>query len=199
MQKTRFIQNVTIIALGVAIIIMSVGYAAYQQTLTVTGTAEVEAANWNVHFGTPVEVTKDATPMGDNENVIITAEDTEVTFKVKLALGESYEVNIPVLNEGTFDAELASFTLTGKKDGAAVTIADGASSWEGDVLKYTATLGGAAVATKATTSDLVKETGEKTLNVKIDTFEPETEDLLADNTGIEYEFKLVLNYSQKTA
>ena len=50
MDKKKSIQNVTIIALAIAIIVMSVGYALYYQPLDINGTAVIKNASWDIKF-----------------------------------------------------------------------------------------------------------------------------------------------------
>ena len=50
MRKESIVQNVVIVVLAIAVITMSVGYAALSQQLKVTGEATFKQAKWDVHF-----------------------------------------------------------------------------------------------------------------------------------------------------
>lgn len=207
MQKSRFVQNATIIALGVAIIIMSVGYAAYQSQLTVTGSAKVQSANWDVHFGTPTETKSAGVTAYDGGAVTITEQTTNsVKFKVKMAIGDSYSVSIPVINGGTFNAKLDSFSLTGTLNSTDLKNDISGATYNGRVLHFDAKMGTNALAANNEATNLDANT-TKNLIVKLEAVQPtiaEGEDVntvLGQYTGDsnEYEFTLTLNYNQRTA
>ena len=50
MEKDRGAKIIVAIALVVAIVGLTIGYAAYSATLKITGTANVDPAKWDVHF-----------------------------------------------------------------------------------------------------------------------------------------------------
>ena len=50
MQKQKNIQVALIGVLAFAVLFMSVGFAAYAQTLNINGTATVGTNKWSVHF-----------------------------------------------------------------------------------------------------------------------------------------------------
>ena len=120
MQKKKFVQNVTIIVLAVAIIIMSVGYATYYTPLNIEGTTTIEKASWDIHFANP---TKTANTTVDEAKITAPslATGTSLSFGVSMPLGTVYEFTVDVENNGTFDAKLTDFNLTVAKDGGAAT------------------------------------------------------------------------------
>ena len=120
MQKKKFVQNVTIIVLAVAIIIMSVGYATYYTPLNIEGTTTIEKASWDIHFDNP---TKTANTTVDEAKITAPslATGTSLSFGVSMPLGTVYEFTVDVENDGTFDAKLTDFNLTVAKDGGAAT------------------------------------------------------------------------------
>lgn len=98
-------KNYVIGALLIAIVFMSVGYAALAQVLTINGTANIDA-NWKV------EITgiKEGTLTGATTQSI-DSNTTSATFSVDLAYPgatASYEVTIE--NKGTIDASLKSIS-----------------------------------------------------------------------------------------
>ena len=53
MEKERRVKVLSLIALVVAILGLTVAFAALSETLTIKGTAKVDAATWDVHFENP--------------------------------------------------------------------------------------------------------------------------------------------------
>ena len=109
MRKERSLQNVIIIVLAVAILAMSIGFAAYQQTLNINGTATFTAATWDVHF--------DTSTWKETSTVKSTSHETGntlVTYNVTLPKpGSSYSFEIKAKNYGTIDAKLVKINMTG--------------------------------------------------------------------------------------
>lgn len=99
-----------IVLLLVAVAVMTVGFAAYTQTLNITGNLTVKGSPWNVHYElnnivtTSGSVTPSPTP---------TLTKTDFSFTVTLAKpGDFYEATIQAWNEGTIDALLKSITMS---------------------------------------------------------------------------------------
>ena len=105
MEKQRKIKSMTVIALIVAVLGLTVAFAALSTTLTINGTANVNTATWDIHFanltgpdttGTGAsssEPTLDATTI-DNVNMSVTKPGDSVTYY------------FDIVNAGTIDAEL---------------------------------------------------------------------------------------------
>ncbi len=99
-----------IFALVVAVTIMSVGYAALANQLTITGTSGTGNASWNISF---LSITKNTT--------LSTASATEVSAPTASGLAATFDVTVSepgativydiiVQNTGTIDAALSSIT-----------------------------------------------------------------------------------------
>ena len=120
MEKTRKVKIISLCALLVAVLGLTVAFAALSQTLTINGSATVDAASWSVRFLTSEEggvgafkVPSIATN-GDgtiNENVTITKTSiTNVNMSVTKPNDMAMISNLFV-NEGTIDAKLVSYEL----------------------------------------------------------------------------------------
>lgn len=143
MEKDRNFRILAIVAICIAIIGLSVGYAALQTTLTVNTTATAKAATWNVKFtnlGTPTLTGKAAVTNA------ATLTDTTVTIDVSVINpGDSATYTFDVTNAGTIDAKLSSITYTGVTEAAAkhmiytLTYADGSAIAANDTLTAGAT------------------------------------------------------------
>ena len=174
-EKTR--NSLIIVGLMVAIVIMSVGYAALAQQLTINGTAGTGDANWNTTLTTE-GATELATP---------TASGTSATFNVELAYpGASITYDIEVQNKGTIDATLTSV------DGV-----EAANSSEPSQIVYSIERVDASGNTITTIGDLLSTekqffrvtatwTSSETNNDTVPTADPKTA-------------TITLNYLQKTA
>lgn len=135
MKRQRFIQNTLIIVLGISIIIMSIGYAAYGTSFNIKGSTTIESALWDVHFENTVST--DNTTVSDYERITpasLNSKTTSLNFAVSLKPGEVYEFSTTVRNGGTYDSKLSSVSLTGSKDENDLSIDD--LEYQNQYIKY---------------------------------------------------------------
>lgn len=114
MEKERGAKIIAIVALLIAVVGLTVGYAAYSSTLTINGTATVDPASWKVNFGYKTGNSLTGTINGHaTENTAPTLADTTISgFDVTLkAPGDSVTYNFLIKNSGTLNAKLANFTM----------------------------------------------------------------------------------------
>ena len=111
MEKTRKIKIISLCALLVAVLGLTVAFAALSQTLTIKGSAAVNAASWDIHF----EKTS-----GKETEVKGTATFTEPTlsgtkienFSATLTKpGDSVTYYFDIVNKGTVDAVILSYNF----------------------------------------------------------------------------------------
>ncbi len=117
MEKGRKTKAVAIVALIVAVLGLTVAFAALSTTLTINGTAEVNTATWDIHFenlssavttGDATETTAPTIQVGANSKPNTKIGD----FKVQLTKpGDSVTYTFDVKNTGTIDATLGTLTL----------------------------------------------------------------------------------------
>lgn len=112
MEKDRKTKVIAVCALLIAIISLSIGFAAFSENLTIGGTGSVKAASWEVKFmnlqsavlvGTATEVT--APTINTNDTNI---GDYSVTLS---APGDSVSYTFDIANEGTINAAITSITI----------------------------------------------------------------------------------------
>ena len=113
MEKERKIKVLSLVALVVAVLGLTVAFAALSQTLTINGTANVDAASWDVHFeNLTSNVVGDAKitkmPTLSNNNTYIG--DFEVTLTKP---GDSVEFCYDTVNDGTIDAVISTQMVNG--------------------------------------------------------------------------------------
>ena len=184
MEKQRSGQNIAIIALAVALVVMTVGFAAasYNQSLAFEGTTNVGTAKWDIHFNT-------ATYEESAGSVAATSKDvqgTSIDYNITLANpGDFYEFTIDVENLGTFDANLTKVTLSGI-DEAADKYLDSTLTY--DSTPYTATTSPSGVV-------LGKSTGKATVKVRVEYVMPENASELPTN-GASLTLTAALDYEQ---
>ena len=106
MEKERKIKTLTVIALVLLVLGLTVAFAALSQTLTINGSANVDAASWNVQFD-PESFAMDY-PGDKVEKPEVTG--TSITgFKAYLRKpGNSFRIWVNLVNSGTIDARLDS-------------------------------------------------------------------------------------------
>ena len=142
MRKDNLVQNVVIVVLAVTIMVMSVGYALYTQTLNINGTATFSKAEWSVKFD------KDSFSEGSTiKSTSHDVGDTLVTYEVTLPKpGTEYSFTVNAKNFGTIDAVLKKITLSGLTEAQKKFITYSVS-YNGTA--YTATTDGLSVALAA--------------------------------------------------
>lgn len=114
MEKERGAKVIAIVALLIAVVGLTIGYAAYSTTLTINGTANVDPATWDIHFAYKSGNSLTAERNGNAvENTAPTLESTSISdFDVTLkAPGDSVTYNFLVVNGGTLPASLDTFTM----------------------------------------------------------------------------------------
>lgn len=124
MDKSREVKIIAVVALLVAVVGLSVAYAALNTTLKITGTATVNSASWDVHFikgtGTPVgaatfvepEISTDSTAL-NNYSVKLTKPGDSVTYTFKITNQGSINAKLGTVNIGDVTCTSADATETG--------------------------------------------------------------------------------------
>ena len=123
-------RNYIIIGLCVILVIMGVGYAAFQSQLKISGTSNIES-NFLVKI-TDIQVSNIVEGAQDKEEVT-THTDTTATFGTTLqSPGDSITYDITIENQGTIDAVLKTITKTDTSNSAILFETSGVN--EGDPL-----------------------------------------------------------------
>lgn len=94
--------------LVIAVILMTVGFAAYAQRLTINGNVTVKGKPWDVRYDTTTAVVE----RGNGTSTSNTLTNTDFTFAVTLNKpGDYYEADFNVKNFGSMTAYLKAITL----------------------------------------------------------------------------------------
>ena len=126
MEKTRKIKIISLCALLVAVLGLTVAFAALSQTLTIKGSAAVNAASWDIHFektsGKETEV-KGAATFTEPTLSGTTIENFSATLTKP---GDSVTYYFDIVNKGTVDAVVSNYNFSygytkciGSKEGSA--------------------------------------------------------------------------------
>ena len=112
MEKERKVRVLSIAALLVAVLGLTVAFAALSQTLTINGSAAVNTATWDIHFektsGTETEV-KGAATFTEPTLSGTTIENFSVTLTKP---GDSVTYYFDIVNKGTVDAVVSSYNFS---------------------------------------------------------------------------------------
>ena len=101
-------RNYIIAGLCMILVIMGVGYAAFQSQLKISGTSNI-TSNWSVKITDIQSKVVNGTPTNALEP---THDDTTATFRTRLTSpGDTMQYDVTVLNEGDIDAKLDEITI----------------------------------------------------------------------------------------
>ena len=122
-------RNIIIGGLCAIVLLMAVGYAAFQTVLNIQGTSNI-TSSWNVKI---TNVTSKNIKGTASNNGDPSFENLSATFKTSLqAPGDSIEYDITVSNAGSLDAKLDEITLSDTNNPAIKFTASGMT--KGDVI-----------------------------------------------------------------
>ena len=111
MEKTRKVKIISLIVLVVMILCLTVAFAALSQTLTINGSAAVDAASWDIHFektsGKETEV-KGAATFTEPTLSGTTIENFSATL---VKPGDSVTYYFDIVNNGTIDAQIENYNF----------------------------------------------------------------------------------------
>ncbi len=118
MEKERRAKTLSIVALIVAILGLTIAFATLSQTLTINGSAYLNATKWGIKFenlSSPIKV-GDATVTGEakiNESTYVEIANMNVNLKTP---GDSVTYNVDLVNEGTINAKIDEIVKTTTPD-----------------------------------------------------------------------------------
>ncbi len=180
MDKKVNYSGLVAMVLAVAVLVMSIGFATFSQNLTINGTANVSTASWQIQF--------DADSYAETSGSVTTTPTinaTTVTYTVDLQEpGQFYEFTIDVENQGTFDANLTSLTMT--------TL----TTTQSNYLTYTVTYGSTSYTTSQSSLSISLASGSsETVKVRVEYIQPDDSSLLPSSTEA-VTLALTLGYEQ---
>ena len=112
MEKERRVKWLVIVSLIVAVLGLTIAFAALSETLTINGTATLDAAKWGIKFNNLTSGTKIGDAIVNNEATIaddkVTIENIDVTLKTP---GDSVTYTVDLVNEGTINAEISNIKV----------------------------------------------------------------------------------------
>ena len=112
MEKERRVKWLVIVSLIVAVLGLTIAFAALSETLTINGTATLDAAKWGIKFENLTSGTKTGDAIVNNEATIasdkVTINNIDVTLKTP---GDSVTYTVDLVNEGTINAEISNIKV----------------------------------------------------------------------------------------
>ena len=174
------------------LLLIGIGYALISTTVNINGTAKIGASNWKVWFSEAPSVTNGSvTPETAAGDVAVhKVSDTLVEWTVTLKQpGDFYEFTVPVTNDGTIDAKLATLTKTPSS----------LTTDQAKVLEYTFEYGtrydGGTDKTIAQ-NDLLPAGQTSTVKVRV-AFKSNVQESDLPETAMTVNFAFGMNYTQK--
>lgn len=186
MEKERKIKVLSVAALLVAVLGLTVAFAALSQTLTINGSATVNTASWDIHFKNLSTPTLTGNAAVTTAPTIDTKETTIGNYALKLTKpGDSVTYTFDVENKGTINAKISELVKAAKPTctgtGAAAA-ADAKIICDGLTYTLTYTEGGAAVAKEDTLN--ANETKNLTLKLAFESNSLPADDVSISDLGI---------------
>lgn len=162
----RKTKDVLLIILFLAVIGMSIGYAALSQLLTINGTANI-TANWDIKISNIVEGT--LTGATSKTAAVVAGDKLSATFDVNLQYpGAIATYIVTVENTGTINAMLESVTGIDTANAANPTdVTFEINARENDVLNSGATKDYTVTIKWAESAQTIPETKEKTATITL--------------------------------
>ena len=178
----------------ILILLISLGYAYLNSNLQINGTTGIAGNTWDVHFENVVPsssntVTPTIAPVANPQDKV-----TELTYSVKFNKpGDIYEFNVDVVNAGTIDAMIESFT-------SKIKIGDGeeqeaSPSTIPSYLNYYITYEDGVVIKN---NQLLNASSSETIKVYLEYKEDISESELALSAGNTISFEIDIKYTQAT-
>jgi len=146
MRKERNSLKISLVALLVGVISISLGYAFYSTVLNITSIANINRSAFNIHYD------KDSVNIlsgNDNGYTLVnptdgpsfTSEDKNLSFTTTLNLNEETKFTVDVVNEGTINARVSDINLRvsekGASDASFSTLANiGTNRWSNEYLDF---------------------------------------------------------------
>lgn len=113
MRKESLVQNILLGVLAVAVIGLTVAFAAFSSNVKVEGEATFSYAKWEIAFD------PDSFDLSDDSldvDATFDTSNTTLSYAVTLDPGEVYEFDVNVKNSGTFNANLKTITFGSGQD-----------------------------------------------------------------------------------
>ena len=181
MKKSK--KNFVAITLIVLLLVLAVGYAAFSQTLPISGTANA-SGNWDIKFVDGSETITNSIVEGTTTNTAeVSGDGKSMDVTVNLATpGDGANITVDITNAGNVDAVIKSF----KVEGADFSTSDNLTYKNGPIL--------VKVPTVATGDELLAG-ATKTFTFSVEWDSTETDSLGPD--GKTADFTITFEYEQK--
>lgn len=199
MEKNRGTRTLSVVALLLAVVGMTIGFAAFSTTLNIQGTGQVKGSKFSVIFadlgaaqtvGTASEVTGGTPEIQEGSTTIS-------NYQVELMTpGDSISYTFKIKNTGDYDAKIAAIMIPGREGGPDFTFTGGSNDDQtnvGNHLIYTLQY---ANGDDVDVNDVLAKDDEKTVTLTLtyEDFDDETE--LPSQTVTITNLGISINYVQ---
>ncbi len=114
MEKTRKVKIISLCALLVAVLGLTVAFASLSQMLTINGSANVDASSWNVHFKDNIETATNGSAKILSKPTLTSNALGIENFEISLTKpGDMVIFTMYVENSGTIGANLTDIIING--------------------------------------------------------------------------------------
>ncbi len=110
MEKERKIKVLSLVALIVAVLGLTVAFAALSQTLTINGTASVNAAEWDIHFENVVTNSMNGAVI--NSEPVVNGTSITGLNATLTKPNDQAEIIFDIVNKGTINAKISSIEMS---------------------------------------------------------------------------------------
>lgn len=111
MEKERKIKVLSLVALIVAILGLTVAFAALSQTLTINGTANIDAASWDIGFNSDIEIFEEGAAKVNGQPTVNNASMNNINIIITKP-NDSIEIDAVIENKGTINAKVSSVEIS---------------------------------------------------------------------------------------
>ena len=109
MEKERRVKSLVIVSLIVAVLGLTVAFAALSETLTINGTVNVETASWDIHFENMEVSTSNGVQASDPVINGTTINQLNVTLEKP---NDMVTYSVDIKNTGTINAKISSVEVS---------------------------------------------------------------------------------------
>lgn len=200
MEKDRGTRTLAVVALLIAVVGMTIGFAAFSTTLRIEGTGQVKGSKFSIIFadlgdavtvGTAKEVTG-GKPSIQTGNTLISNYQVEL-----MTPGDSISYTFKIKNVGTYDAKISAITMAGREGGPEFTFTGGSNTDQTNVASHLSYTLKYANGDDVDVDDVLPKDGVETVTLTLtyEEFNDETElpeqTVTITNLGINIEYTQV--------
>lgn len=186
----RKFQNTLIIVLGLAIIVMSAGYATFASPKVPTTPVSSTQKKWDVAFENVAKLNTTTISDADSTAPVLAVGEAKLDFAVSLNVNENYDFIVDVANRGTVEATLTDISWTIEESGNEIANTINELTGTSGELEYSISY---VDGTEIAKNDILRVGAIKMIKISVKRVANEVPEGTVLGTK-NYEFSLSLNY-----